>query len=115
MKPETLIDVLTLMDQIPGEPSPITLAGTNDLEAGSSDFYGKEFYLALKVLEAADLEDNQVDMLRRLIWKRCFLRDDWPALNTTNEKSDKDMAEGLMQTVAFETVKEGVRRGSYSI
>jgi nuclear pore complex protein Nup133 len=115
MKPETLIDVLTLMDQIPGEPSPITLAGTNDLEAGSSDFYGKEFYLALKVLEAADLEDNQVDMLRRLIWKRCFLRDDWPALNTTNEKSDRDMAEGLMQTVAFETVKEGVRRGSYSV
>jgi nuclear pore complex protein Nup133 len=115
IKPETLIDVLTLMDQIPGESSPVPVAGTHELDAGSSNIYGKEFYLALKVLEAADLEDNQVEMLRRLIWKRCLLRDDWPTLNTTNEKSDRDMAEGLMQTAAFETIKEGVRRGSYHI
>jgi nuclear pore complex protein Nup133 len=114
LSPETLIDVLTLMDQETGISSQ-PVASLSSKDSKQNRIYGKEFYLALRVLELADLEDDEVEMYRRLIWKRCLLRDweNWGSLGNTNAKSDLDVTEGLMRTAAFETIKQGVREGLF--
>jgi nuclear pore complex protein Nup133 len=104
MSPDSLIDVLTLMDQVPSEES------SEDLGV-----FGRETNLALNVLNATDLEPETTDTLQRLIWKRCLLRNDWAYLGKTNYKSDRNVDEKLMSTAAFETIKAGIKEGKYQI
>jgi nuclear pore complex protein Nup133 len=102
MKPESIIDVLTLMDAIPHDGAEFRIPDE------PSDLCGREFALALKVMQAIP---EPTATLNRLIWKRCLLRDDWEALSNTNEKSDQEMDASLMRTAAFETVKQGIATG----
>jgi nuclear pore complex protein Nup133 len=104
MKPDSIIDVLTLMDEIPHDGIEF---GVSD---PPSDLCGREFALALTVLKAAPQPTSAVN---RLIWKRCLLRDDWERLSKTSEKSDEEMDASLMHTAAFVTVKHGIATGQY--
>lgn len=69
LQPLPLIDLLTL----------VTLP---DLEA-----IGDQFFLALKVARYGLNGDERANA-ERLIWRRCFIRDDWKSINRTTEKDD---------------------------
>nr|XP_023907929.1 nucleoporin NUP133-like [Quercus suber]POF16449.1 nucleoporin [Quercus suber] len=66
---EELIDVFTLMDTMVDESE------ENNLQ-------GSEYICALRVLDAAapDLDAAHFEMLNALIWKRCYLQDDWHSI-----------------------------------
>ncbi len=87
LQPHTLIDLLTLAS----------------LGAHHYDTIGDQFYLALKAarygLKGAERADAE-----RLIWRRCFTRDDWKRVNETNEKGDLDQLAAVGQTAAYHTL-----------
>jgi nuclear pore complex protein Nup133 len=64
------------------------------------DEIGDQFYLALQVatwgLKGADRRNAE-----RLIWRRCYLRDDWKQVNETNNKADVDQLEAVGATAAY--------------
>jgi nuclear pore complex protein Nup133 len=97
MSAESLIDVLTLMQQPLGEHS----------------LNGKEIYYALKVLEAASgyLGADATDTLRRLIWKRCLVSEDWAVYGQTADTSDDDFKANLRLTLTFRTIQLGIQEG----
>ena len=94
LSPERLVDVLTLMDTTPL------------LEVPSSSIAGQEFYLALKVLLAAkkDVDGNKFDVLQRLIWKRCWLAEDWELVNDTTRKSERFVKATVRDTTVCKTM-----------
>jgi nuclear pore complex protein Nup133 len=98
MAPELLIDVLTLMDAKPS---------ANE----SRSIHNKMFVWAVKVLYASGyLEGRDAakgEGLRGLIWKRCFVRDDWVKVHHTKGKRDREVAKKLRETLLFETLKQG--------
>lgn len=110
MNPDSLIDVLTLMDQVPSHSLSTEASGSSGED---QQVFGRETNLALKVLNAADLEPEITDTLQKLIWKRCLLRDDWAYIGKTNYKSDRIVDEKLMSTAAFETIKAGIKESKY--
>jgi nuclear pore complex protein Nup133 len=74
-----LIDLLTLMG--PLQPS-------GDLD---SDFRGREFFQALRVLDHsryAQQDPSYVSALRKLIWRRCLIKDNWEARGKAAEESN---------------------------
>jgi nuclear pore complex protein Nup133 len=90
---EELIDVLTLMDS----------------EIGDDDdnLQGQEFFLALRALDAAapNIPQPRFDLLLQLIWKRCYIYDDWVELNgAAQKKSGDEMESKLRKTVAWRTL-----------
>lgn len=95
---ERLIDVLTLLDPEPPE-------------VPETDVTGTQFYLALQVLKAAkkDLDAEKFDVLLRLIWKRCWLSDDWETINDSKRKSDKFIGRELRETIICKTVALGLK------
>ena len=108
VSPAHLIDILTLMDN---SHNPVS----------SDDICGREFLMALQVLDAsaagADDEDgtdegrmDRGDTLK-LIWKRLFLRDDWELINNTKDKTDEDLQHELENTLLFRTLRLGVENG----
>lgn len=94
MEPGLLIDVLTLMDQHPSEPG--------------SDIAGQEFWLALQVLDLCwrDMDKTTRESTLKIIWKRCYIRDDWAAINNTTNKSDEQVEHELSNTALFWTLRE---------
>ncbi|KAL2759045.1 hypothetical protein ACRALDRAFT_2058231 [Sodiomyces alcalophilus JCM 7366] len=84
LDPWTLIDLLTLV-----AIKPDTAADTQD-----------PFYLALRVAKLG-LKGEDVSMAERLIWRRCFIRDDWLKLNDTQFKDDAEVEEMLSETTLF--------------
>ncbi|PSK34364.1 hypothetical protein B9Z65_8690 [Elsinoe australis] len=94
---EQLIDVLTLMDSVPS-PDP------------DADISGREFYFALKALEAArpSLHSDHFHMLLRLIWKRCYLQDTWDTVNKTKGKSDEKISQRVRETNTCSTIALGL-------
>jgi nuclear pore complex protein Nup133 len=100
-----LIDVLTLMDCVPATKE----------EEFSTNIAGQEFLMALQVLDASgwcdslkDEEREAGEMLKRLIWKRLFIRDDWQEVNDTKGKSDDESKEQIKQTLLYATLKDGL-------
>ncbi|KAK4956948.1 hypothetical protein LTR66_013315 [Elasticomyces elasticus] len=93
MSPEQLIDVLTLMD-------------ISHSEIADNDIAGKEFRMALDVLRNSTLKEQKViyDTTHRLIWKRCFIRDDWAALDDTRDRTDDEIRSMLRETALFTTI-----------
>lgn len=89
---EELIDVLTLIEvvMIPGE----------------LDMEGQEFFLALKALNAAapGMPPERVEMLLQLIWKRCYVYDDWVEINSTLKQSSEDAVFKLRNTMPWRTI-----------
>jgi nuclear pore complex protein Nup133 len=67
------------------------------------DAIGDQFYLALQVAEFG-LKGHERVLAQRLIWRRCYIRDDWKRVNETNEKSDYDQLETVGQTCAYRTL-----------
>jgi nuclear pore complex protein Nup133 len=108
MSSETLIDILTLMDHR------VPVASTFDPSAEPAfELSGPQFYLALKVLDSASFDDERKDMLKRLIWKRCLVKEDWASVAQTNEKSDRHLDENLSRTLALNAIKLGIQEGEF--
>jgi nuclear pore complex protein Nup133 len=87
LQPHTLIDLLTL----------------TFLPENHYDTIGDQFYLALKVAKYG-LKGEERSDAERLIWRRCFTRDDWKRVNETNEKGDLDQLATVGQTAAYHTL-----------
>ncbi|CAK7564960.1 MAG: hypothetical protein SEPTF4163_002866 [Sporothrix epigloea] len=61
------------------------------------------FYLALQVADAG-LGGEERRQAQRLIWRRCFIRDDWAQINNTQLQDDDSTASILAQTSVYGTV-----------
>lgn len=83
----TLIDLLTL----------------SNLKKAHVDEIGDQFFLALSVAESG-LKGQDRTEARRLIWRRCYIRDDWKSVNETNGKADVDQLEAVGGTAAYSTM-----------
>ncbi|KAJ6107930.1 hypothetical protein N7523_009253 [Penicillium sp. IBT 18751x] len=73
------IDLLTLMG--PLQPS----------DDWDSEFRGQEFFQALRVLDHsrfAQQDPSYVSALRKLIWRRCLIKDNWAARGKAAEESN---------------------------
>jgi nuclear pore complex protein Nup133 len=95
MRPEMLIDVLTLMDPF----------DTETRKDEDPEILGHEFSLALTVAEAMSASDpdalSRKEALQRLIWRRAMIRDDWAVLNETAAKSDEQVESAMTQSALF--------------
>ncbi|KAI1084953.1 Non-repetitive/WGA-negative nucleoporin C-terminal-domain-containing protein [Whalleya microplaca] len=85
LDPLTLIDLLTLVT-LPPE---------------TKELVPDQFFLAIQVAYngLAGAERVQAE---RLIWRRCYLREDWTRLNNTSLKNDNDIMDVLGQTDLFQ-------------
>ncbi|KAF9882358.1 nuclear pore complex subunit nup133 [Colletotrichum karsti] len=81
---KSLIDLLTLVSLPP------------DTVAEIAD----PFYLAL-LAASYELQGEELKMMKRLIWRRCFIRDDWAKINDTQLKDDNAVEEKLVNTALF--------------
>lgn len=108
---EDLIDVLTLMDHVhlPTEG-----------ESNETLFWSaSEFCMALRILNAGSriYQPERISNLLHLVWKRCWLADDWAQINRTI-KSEKLEGENLSikigGTKAFATICLGYQTGIFS-
>jgi nuclear pore complex protein Nup133 len=84
LEPPTLIDLLTL----------------TSLDVKHFDAIGDQFLLALKVARFG-LKDEDRANAERLIWRRCFIRDDWKVVNETNMKGDLDQLAAVGNTTTY--------------
>ncbi|WPH01898.1 Hypothetical protein R9X50_00475200 [Acrodontium crateriforme] len=96
---EELVDVLSLMDKIPLTDDP-------DME----NLEGAEFILALRALSAAEtsLSQPRFETLLQLIWKRCYLSDDWITINKQQRakgSTEESILEALRSTSAWRTIE----------
>jgi len=96
---EELIDVLTLMD---------SRVYNDESDEPEGNLEGMEFALALKALDAvaATMPSDRFETLLRLIWKRCYVYDDWFAITSHRSKKGKtesDMKAELHATAPWRT------------
>ncbi|KAJ5715022.1 uncharacterized protein N7483_012203 [Penicillium malachiteum] len=76
-----LIDLLTLM------------GSAQFSDYGDNELRGREFYHALRVLDRsryAQRDPSYLSALRKLIWRRCMIKDDWKARGKAAEQSTTD-------------------------
>ncbi|KAI0148744.1 Nup133 N terminal like-domain-containing protein [Xylariaceae sp. FL1272] len=85
LDPMTLIDILTLAV----------------LPENTKDDIADQFYLACHVASNGLQGDERIQA-ERLIWRRCFLREDWTVINNTSLKADKQTLDVLAQTDLFQ-------------
>lgn len=71
------------------------------------DDYGVEpgfwFFQALRLAELG-LKGKQREDARRLIWRRCYIRDDWTKVNYTENMSDQAVLSKLVETQPYCTM-----------
>ncbi|KAI1762599.1 Nup133 N terminal like-domain-containing protein [Hypoxylon sp. FL1150] len=84
LDPMTLIDLLTLIT----------------LSPETKDHMPDQFFSALRVAYNG-LQGAERVQAERLIWRRCYVKEDWTQLNNTTLKNDNDIAEILGQTHLF--------------
>jgi len=98
MDPDQLIDVLTLMNQ-------------RKCNMKNDNIAGQEFLLAFQALKHAnfDKDPERAELLLRIIWRRCFIRDDWGKLNNTGNKSDQAMEDRIEATALYKTFYWGFK------
>jgi nuclear pore complex protein Nup133 len=70
---------------------------------------GDQFFLALRVASLG-LKGNELTDAMALIWRRCYVRDDWKAINETNDKADIVQLEALGSTAAYSAMFAVVER-----
>ena len=99
---EELIDVLTLMDTLNNE----------EIE---DNLQGSEFCLSLVALNACGptLPPARFEMLQQLIWKRCYIYDDWAELKFTSKQSDEERRSILRQTAMWHTFYQTLDEGFF--
>lgn len=78
----------------------IDLLTLSHLKPGHVNEMGDQFCLALQVA-AWGLKGEDRKNAERLIWRRCYLRDDWRQVNETNNKADTDQIESVGATAAY--------------
>ncbi|KAK7746462.1 hypothetical protein SLS53_002421 [Cytospora paraplurivora] len=86
LKPLTLVNLLTLIR-------------LDEAGAVESD----PFFQALRVADLG-LQGRQREDARRLIWRRCYIRDDWSKVNYTENMTDRAVVEILGRTQAYSTM-----------
>jgi nuclear pore complex protein Nup133 len=96
--PALMIDILTLMN-------------TDTSEEGTTLLGGEEFVYAFKVLIVSwhNIHRTTRDGLLKLVWKRLCLKDDWAAINNTQEIADTQLT-GTMQHTAVAWTFRGLNR-----
>lgn len=90
-----LIDLLSLMGPFHHE---------DEIE---SNFVGKEFFLALRVLDHsryAQRDPSYVSAMRKLIWRRCMIKDDWEARGKAAEGSHGTSDDLARDTALYRTL-----------
>ncbi|RYP44446.1 hypothetical protein DL768_009093 [Monosporascus sp. mg162] len=80
----SLIDLLTLIT-LPPE---------------TKELIPDQFFLAIQVAYDGLSGEERVQA-ERLIWRRCYLREDWTRINNTSLKNDEDLMEVLSRTDLF--------------
>jgi nuclear pore complex protein Nup133 len=85
LEPMTLIDLLTLIS----------------LKSGQAEEMADPFYLALVAAKYA-LRGPELELATRLIWRRCFIRDDWAKINDTSMRGDREVTSRLTETAIFQ-------------
>ncbi|KAI0907930.1 Non-repetitive/WGA-negative nucleoporin C-terminal-domain-containing protein [Ustulina deusta] len=85
LDPLTLIDLLTMVT-LPPE---------------TKESMADQFFLAIQVASNG-LYGDERHQAERLIWRRCFLREDWTAINNTSMKGDEETMDVLGQTDLFQ-------------
>lgn len=97
---EQLVDVLTLMDPIEIDVNPD--------EENDPSILGQEFFLALQVVEYSNDSDVSPQLkreLRKVIWRRAMVRDDWTVLNKTSGMNDEQVERVFRQSSAWKTLE----------
>ena len=95
----------------------LTLLGVDQLASDPTSFMATRFLAALKVLQldpafaSPDSSPAHRSFHERVIWRRCMILDDWPAINRTENKPDSVIAEEIMQTLLFQTLYHGYSAG----
>ncbi|KAI1327287.1 Non-repetitive/WGA-negative nucleoporin C-terminal-domain-containing protein [Xylariaceae sp. FL0255] len=85
LDPLTLIDLLTMVT----------------LPAETKEVMADQFFLAMEVAFNG-LSGAERVSAERLIWRRCFLREDWTVINNTTMKDDEETLNVLGQTDLFQ-------------
>lgn len=104
---EQLINLMTLMDD-----------EVNFLEGEESEALNREFFFALRILRLSDYATSDpagYDYLRRLIWRRCIIRDDWCTILKSQSQSDADRKSLLRGTALVKTLAECMAEGQFEI
>lgn len=91
LEPLTLIDLLTLVS-VRLDP---TTPGFN--------IYDDLYFSALRISHLS-LRGEEQQKTNRLIWRRCFIRDDWAKVNNTQSKGDDMMGMMLGSTATYLTL-----------
>lgn len=86
----------------------LTLIGYVEVpEEVDSDLCGREFYQALRVLDHsryAQRDPSYVSALRKLIWRRCMIKDDWEARGKAAEGANGDSDSATRDTSLYQTL-----------
>ncbi len=99
-----LIDILTLID------------GQVSYSDDGFQILDSRFFSALKILRQSTSEDTdpgRLDLLEKIIWRRCMIQDNWEEINRTELKDDKQVELETGITALFKTIKEGYRNGLF--
>ncbi|KAK5956335.1 hypothetical protein OHC33_002911 [Knufia fluminis] len=97
-----LVDALTLLQLEP-----------LDANLDVDDISDEIFPLALQAIDLASSRDNgtqQKDILRKTVWRRLLIKDDWLKLNQTSGKSDDQVKQEMQRSILFETLLDLIRR-----
>lgn len=97
------LNVLSLVDLL-------TLISLRPETAG--ELVADPFWLALCVAEAC-CHPEELREVKRLIWRRLFIRDDWPRINDTQLKDDQEVSLRLAETALFSTLTDCIRFRKY--
>lgn len=95
LDPEDLIDMLIYMDN----------EGFDDYD----DFTEHRFFFALQILRNLDLQKSdpgRYDLHEAMIWRRCYLQDDWERTNRTENKVERETIAESESSMLFQTVKK---------
>ena len=92
LEPPALIDVLSLADL------------KHAISDGSVGVDEDQFFLALQVAECC-LQGDERRQAQRLVWRRCFVADDWAHINGSTElQNDMETLEVVGVTAAYQTM-----------
>ncbi|KAL4912099.1 Non-repetitive/WGA-negative nucleoporin C-terminal-domain-containing protein [Aspergillus aurantiobrunneus] len=92
---DQLVDLLTLID-----PS-------QDSFIGQNEFSGSEFHLALRIIRLGLYikgDPNYSLALQKLVWRRCFIRDNWDATGKAVEQMGSESETLFYSTSLFRTL-----------
>ena len=96
-----LVDVFTLL--VPAG------AGADALDGA---FFGARFVWAFRVLALSPWPPAEAELVRRIVWVRCLLQDDWERLNRTEGQGDARVGAAMRQTVLYRTLAIGFDEGT---